>query len=588
MTNDPVRLPPYGPASEASTRDATELKPKPGGRSEARPRQEKKPEAAGPKDATREIVECVVFVVVLVLLLKAFVAEAFVIPTGSMATTLLGYQKDVVCPKCHFHFPVNCSDQAEHKPPQDILGATCPNCRYDIDFLTPDGRPDKDNPSCQSGDRVLVAKYLYDSGLVDPQRLNVVVFKYPKDPLIDFVPQNYIKRLIGLPGETIGIRGGKLYVLKREYGLHYDDSGTRPEDLWQKEHMHADDPKALGLFEQQNSPFEIIRKPPDKILALRRIVYDNDHPAEDLKDHPRWVGAESTSGWSADAANGFQNGGRDGDKTDWLRYRHILRQPRIADGSEHPGVTSPELITDFLGYNAKHYAPGEHSDPPRNWVGDLMLECEVTIDKPQGELVFELSKGVDRFRCRWSPAEGGLCTLSRITGDKEVELERQPTAFKKPGTYQLRFANVDDRLAVWVGSELPFGNGRNYEPSAQRGPTVNDLQPASIGVRGGASVRIKNVKLWRDTYYTVAPDGQPNRADVSLDSFRSWSDPEVWGPLRNLPAKTLYVQPGHYLCMGDNSPESSDGRTWGLVPARLLLGRALVVYWPVTRAGTIK
>jgi signal peptidase I len=42
----------------------------------------------------------------------------------------------------------------------------------------------------------------------------------------------------------------------------------------------------------------------------------------------------------------------------------------------------------------------------------------------------------------------------------------------------------------------------------------------------------------------------------------------------------MYVQPSHYLCLGDNSPESSDGRYWGLVPQRLLLGRALMVYYP--------
>ena len=59
------------------------------------------------KDGVRELVECVVFVVVLVLLLKSFVAEAFVIPTGSMATTLLGYQKDITCPECKFEFPIN-------------------------------------------------------------------------------------------------------------------------------------------------------------------------------------------------------------------------------------------------------------------------------------------------------------------------------------------------------------------------------------------------------------------------------------------------------------------------------------------------
>jgi hypothetical protein len=88
------------------------------------------------KDAFRETVETVVFVVVLVLLLKAFMAEAFVIPTGSMATTLLGYHRNVVCPECGFTFPLNMSDEmdvqaGQKRPP--ITGCTCPNCRLHID-----------------------------------------------------------------------------------------------------------------------------------------------------------------------------------------------------------------------------------------------------------------------------------------------------------------------------------------------------------------------------------------------------------------------------------------------------------------------
>jgi len=58
--------------------------------------------------------------------------------------------------------------------------------------------------------------------------------------------------------------------------------------------------------------------------------------------------------------------------------------------------------------------------------------------------------------------------------------------------------------------------------------------------------------------------------------------------LGNLPVSTYYVQPGHFLCLGDNSPESSDGRSWGTVPERLLLGRALLVYYPFRRAGRIR
>src|SRR5260370_41975520 len=47
--------------------------------------------APQPADSTREIVETVVFVVVLVLLLKSFAADPCVIPTGSRPDTLWGY-----------------------------------------------------------------------------------------------------------------------------------------------------------------------------------------------------------------------------------------------------------------------------------------------------------------------------------------------------------------------------------------------------------------------------------------------------------------------------------------------------------------
>ena len=43
---------------------------------------------------------------------------------------------------------------------------------------------------------------------------------------------------------------------------------------------------------------------------------------------------------------------------------------------------------------------------------------------------------------------------------------------------------------------------------------------------------------------------------------------------------TYFVQPGHYLCLGDNSAQSSDGREWGTVPERLMLGRAVFVFAP--------
>jgi signal peptidase I len=538
--------------------------------------------AAQVQDGARELVETVVFVVVLVLLLKSFVAEAFVIPTGSMATTLWGYQSVIECPQCHYTFPINANDQVEH----DVIltGCTCPNCRFPIDF-PPRMRGDQqaERVPASTGDRVLVSKYIYDSGLIAPKRLDVVVFKYPKGPQENFVQMNYIKRLIGLPGETIGIHYGKLYYLSADQAApHGSDAETDPLDLWQASHMHED--TAQDLLTRPDTPFQIVRKPPDKILSMRRIVYDNDHPAEDLTGSAwdRWT--STTTGWNSGPDHTFQHAQPTKQGTEWLRYRHVLRGEN----------RSPQLITDFLGYNTSA-VDGIRPPLSQNWVGDLLIECEVQIDKAQGELVLELSKGVDRFRAQWDlTAADGRCKLIRITGDQEKILHDGPTSLRSGAAHRLRFANIDDRLLIWVDNQLPFGDGVVYSAPLEHGPRANDLEPASIGYQGDGSVSVRHLQVWRDTYYTLKPGGGPQEADYAYvpqrdsrdDNIREfsqperWCDPVYWGPLQRLPAKTLYVQPGHYLCLGDNSPHSSDGRTWGLVPERLLLGRALLVYYP--------
>ena len=56
-----------------------------------------------------------------------------------------------------------------------------------------------------TGDKILVNKFAFD--FADPERWDVVVFKYP-----DNVSKNYIKRLVGLPGETIQVRDGDVYI----------------------------------------------------------------------------------------------------------------------------------------------------------------------------------------------------------------------------------------------------------------------------------------------------------------------------------------------------------------------------------------
>ncbi|MBF0170310.1 MAG: signal peptidase I [Nitrospinae bacterium] len=55
------------------------------------------------------------------------------------------------------------------------------------------------------GDHLLVDKLRYRIG--DPQRGDIVVFRYPRNPETDFV-----KRIVGLPGETLEVVGETVYI----------------------------------------------------------------------------------------------------------------------------------------------------------------------------------------------------------------------------------------------------------------------------------------------------------------------------------------------------------------------------------------
>lgn len=62
------------------------------------------------------------------------------------------------------------------------------------------------------GDRLFGNRLAYKFG--DPERFDVVIFKYPVDE-----SQNYIKRVIGLPGETVTIEDAKIYINDSETPL---------------------------------------------------------------------------------------------------------------------------------------------------------------------------------------------------------------------------------------------------------------------------------------------------------------------------------------------------------------------------------
>lgn len=61
----------------------------------------------------------------------------------------------------------------------------------------------------QEGDRIIASRLAYNNE--DPQRYDVVIFKFPDDE-----NQIFVKRVIGLPGETVEIVNGVVYVTKTD------------------------------------------------------------------------------------------------------------------------------------------------------------------------------------------------------------------------------------------------------------------------------------------------------------------------------------------------------------------------------------
>ncbi len=281
-------------------------------------------ESTEPVQSVRETVESIVVAFILAFLFRAFVAEAFVIPTGSMAPTLMGVHKDIVCEHCGKQYQSSASQEYENDVRTHLLvvASTCPTCRglnaFDLE--------NNANHLSFSGDRILVSKF--DYVLHNPQRWDVIVFKYPLEARM-----NYIKRLVGLPGEQLRIKGGDVYVRT-----------------------------------QQEQPWTIARKPPHKIRAMRQIVADTKHQPAALISagwpslwQPHSTDAATESNWKiTNVENAWSAALTASDKTQWLRYYHKFLTSGEWQAFQENHVLAPvdplssRLITDYQAYNTSY------------------------------------------------------------------------------------------------------------------------------------------------------------------------------------------------------------------------------------------
>jgi len=522
----------------------------------------------------RETFESIAFAFVLALLFRSFVAEAFVIPTGSMAPTLYGRNKDVTCPACGHEYAIGASDELDEEsgsyliPTRRIDQSMCPNCRH-MHSVKP--------LPVFKGDRILVNKSSYQFG--DPDRWDVIVFRYPED-----TQKNYIKRLVGLPGETLRIEQGDVYASK----------GAAAE-------------------------FHILRKQdPNKQKLLQQIVYDDRHAPLKLIEQgwpEAWnsVSAADAGGWKHDRKL-RQFSIAASDTPQGVRYQHLV--PSMADwaaadeGRAASPNPRPQLISDFCGYNS--YTGGRASglDDDRFWVGDLTLSCAVKVSSVSGadaHFELELNEGVRRYRCRFDLSTG-TATLSRnddLAANPEtaadIELAKATTSVKGTGSWTLRFANVDDRLCLWVNDSLiPLGKGAEFDSPANRRPQDTDLRPAAFSSQGIAAT-VSDLCIERDIYYRAESVGNEagmyaspeHELDDSLKLREALDDPQQWGEIYEKYSRRAQFKelgPDEFFVMGDNSPRSQDSRLWPnhvrhaanrhAVSRQALIGKAFFIYWP--------
>lgn len=590
--------------------------------------------------AVREVIESVAVAFVLAFLFRTFVAEAFVIPTGSMSPTLQGQHKDVHCSKCGYRFRVTASNEdpeelrgrARGNPAlAQTVGGMCPMCRH-LMPLRPDlpeplleaaGEEDPEFQPSYPGDRIVVSKFGLD--FYEPQRWDVVVFKFPGDGNM-----NYIKRLTGLPGDALEVYQGDLFA--------------KPAG--------ADD-------------LAIARRPASTLEAMLQPVHDTRYEPNELYEAGwplRWA-ATSSDGWKHAVEPGDETVEQSfsidatGDESAWIRYRHLVPREddwmtadlanagELTDSQREMWEESqrPQLISDFNPYNARllrysaerpghgwRLASAGTESTGFCWVGDLALECDVTVDEARGELLLDLVEAGYHFQAAIDLSSGAVsCTIIDGRTGESLDFEATgQTPLAAAGDYQLRLANVDDQFWLWVDGQPVELTGAAYDPDALLGGRESlipwasdddagdqgDLAPAGVGARG-AKLHVDRLAVLRDIYYIAAKhDPLDDSSDNSMADYPSGSrrdsngnripvvgtvdellaTPEAWGRFEHRRRVDFSVGEDQFFVMGDNSPESLDARLWtkpqsgrnaGLpggnyVDRRLLIGKAIAVFWP--------
>lgn len=539
----------------------------------------------------RETIESVVVAIVLALMFRAYEAEAFVIPTGSMAPSLQGQHMDLTCDNCGFPYRTGATGESSTSSNPKLVESTyCPVCQFETVM---DRNNKNKSHNSFTGDRILVNKFIYD--FQDPERYDVIVFKYPHNG-----KQNYIKRLVGLPGDNLLIENGDIYLME---------------------------PQKDGSYKKT-----ITRKPSRKLRQILQAVDDTYHIGDRLKDvdwPSRWQSFGGVGNWKINEEDGNPNFTTDATPNlNWIRYRNLfplksewatIMRGSKPDQYKRGRLPSGRLIDDRYAYNDFVNAGerGRVSNPGCHWVGDIGLECWIDIESNSGTLVLDLVEGGAHFKCEIDIATGKatlVCDDSKV--DTKVQFESEsgdgvdaPTAqtnLKGTGTYHIEYVNADDKIHLWINNGLVTFDAPNYSRTGVPIPQYSvddpgDAEPVGIGTKN-LKASISRLKVVRDIYYTSAKGRGRDTMNETRFSYNQikmiQQNPEFWKTEDALAyfnekkggTKPMFVledsengDRDQFLPIGDNSPLSLDGRVWdgpNYVERDMLIGRAMLIYWP--------
>lgn len=528
------------------------------------------------KESTQDLIISVIIAFALAFVFRGFVVEAFVIPTGSMAPTLMGAHERFRSKETGYTWAVGPWDS---NPPftQNYLPrqgtAQRPVRVHDPMSGQVESRA---NMPRLSGDRILVLKYLYS--VFEPERFDVVVFKF-KEPIKPEV--NYIKRLTGLPGEEIALVDGDVFFRRHE------DKGPSDKSAI-----------GSGLNRWAEAGWQVARKPAHIQEAMWQKVFDSDFAPRT----PVTVGKVSTTPWRS-AQSGWNIGGR------VYEYAGRGATELVWDSTllrfDDPVIQRRDAweIDDRYAYDEVPIPNKPLGDPGIRYpVSDLRLGAGIEPSEAGVVVRATIESRGHEFEMELSGATAVL--RSRPLGDPAwTELARETVKALQPGRVtNVAFVHVDQTLEAWIDGERVCRAPYDWSPSERvERATGKSVAALLSGERSGQSSVFADPSIYGKPKVKWSFDGlgaggvKLHRVSLDRDiHYQPWLNGQGEAARGSRPEAPMVLNDDQFFVCGDNSPQSLDARLWdepepfvrqidpteGVVPRKLMLGKAFFVYFP--------